>query len=187
MATHYPIFIIPYFIPFKTIVERFFIGASSIDKIKDIQILSHNDPSISMRYYNNDMDNYFLYGRRNRKCTSSGDVRDDYNELNMEYNKYFGKDIDYFFHTHDIMTYDNLPFIGEVDNNLYIMTGFNKWGNTNSTIGGKLISDLILEKKNIYQDIFSPRRGFRLIKLRIFLCLMLMFFIDILLIKLILK
>ena len=104
MATHYPIFIIPYFIPFKTIVERFFIGASSIDKIKDIQILSHNDPSISMRYYNNDMDNYFLYGRRNRRCTSSGDVRDDYNELNMEYNKYFGKDIDYFFHTHDIMT-----------------------------------------------------------------------------------
>lgn len=166
MATHYPIFIIPYFIPFKTIVERFFIGASSIDKIKDIQILSHNDPSISMRYYNNDMDNYFLYGRRNRKCTSSGDVRDDYNELNMEYNKYFGKDIDYFFHTHDIMTYDNLPFIGEVDNNLYIMTGFNKWGNTNSTIGGKLISDLILEKKNIYQDIFSPRRGISFDKIK---------------------
>ncbi len=38
------------------------------------------------------------------------------------------------------MTYDNMPFIGKIDNNLYIMTGFNKWGNTNGVIGGKLIS-----------------------------------------------
>ena len=78
----------------------------------------------------------------------------------------FGKDIEYFYHTHDIMTYDNLPFIGEVSKNLYIMTGFNKWGNTNGTIGGKLISDLILNKENIYQNIFNPKRNLSLDKIK---------------------
>ena len=57
------------------------------------------------------------------------------------------------------MTYDNMPFIGKIDNNLYIMTGFNKWGNTNGVIGGKLISDLIVGKHNDYEKIFTPRRS----------------------------
>ena len=166
IATHYPIFIVPYFTPFKTEVEKFFIGASKTKEIKNIQILSHNKPSVSMRYYNNDKDNYFLYGRRTHSSTTNLDVRKDYYEINTEYQKYFGKDIEYFYHTHDIMTYDNLPFIGEVSKNLYIMTGFNKWGNTNGTIGGKLISDLILNKENIYQNIFNPKRNLSLDKIK---------------------
>ena len=36
----------------------------------------------------------------------------------QEYKKYFDKDIEYFYHTHDLLTYDSLPFIGKVDNNL---------------------------------------------------------------------
>ena len=39
------------------------------------------------------------------------------------------------------------------------MTGFNKWGNTNGVIGGKLISDLIEDKHNDYEKIFTPRRS----------------------------
>lgn len=166
MATHYPIFIVPYLTPFKTEVEKFFIGASSSNKIDNIQMLSHNKPSISMRYYNNDKENYFIYGRREHMTTTNLDVREDYKELNMEYKKFFGKDIEYFFHTHDIMTYDNLPLVGEVSSNLYIMTGFNKWGNTNAVVGGKLISDLILKKENIYKELFNPKRSLSLDKIK---------------------
>ena len=103
--------------------------------------------------------NYLLYGRRSHPTSSNLDIKDDYNELNSEYKKYFNKDIEYFYHTHDVMTYDNMPFIGKIDNNLYIMTGFNKWGNTNGVIGGKLISDLIEGKHNDYEKIFTPRRS----------------------------
>ncbi len=180
VASHYPMFIVPFFIPFKTRVDRFFIGASNYDlsednalidkntdKINnnkndnecDVQILSNGKRSISMRYYNDDKDNYFIYGRRNHSIASKLDIRDDYNELNKEYNKYFSKNIEYFYHTHDLMTYDSLPFIGRVDNNLFICTGFNKWGNTNGTIAGIVISDLINEKKNKYAGLFNPKRG----------------------------
>ena len=122
-------------------------------------MISNDKPGISMRYYKKNNNNYLLYGRRSHPTSSNLDIKDDYNELNSEYKKYFNKDIEYFYHTHDVMTYDNMPFIGKIDNNLYIMTGFNKWGNTNGVIGGKLISDLIEGKHNDYEKIFTPRRS----------------------------
>lgn len=159
VATHYPFFIVPYFTPFKTRVEKFFIGASKSSDNKNIQIISNDTPGTSIRYYKKDNNNYLLYGRRSHPSTNNLNVLEDYKELNNEYKKYFNKDIEYFYHTHDVMTYDNMPFIGKIDNNLYIMTGFNKWGNTNGVIGGKVISDLILGKHNAYINIFTPGRS----------------------------
>lgn len=159
VCSHYPMFIIPFFIPFKTRVDRFFLAASKCDKSRDIQMISYGNKSISMRYYKVDKNNYLIYGRRNHSITTDLDVRNDYNELKNEYKKYFDKDIEYFYHTHDLMTYDGLPFIGSVDNNLFICTGFNKWGNTNGTIAGIVISDIINKRDNKYISLFNPIRG----------------------------
>lgn len=166
VASHYPMFIVPFFTPFKTKVSRFFIGASKCLRKEDVQIISHGKCSISMRYYNDDKDNYLLYGRRNHSITTNLDIRDDYNELNREYTKYFGKEVEFFYHTHDLMTYDNLPFIGMVDKNLYICTGFNKWGNTNGSIAGIVISDLINNVDNKYIGLFNPKRGLSFDKIK---------------------
>lgn len=166
IATHYPFFIYPYFTPFKTRIDKFFIGASTTNNSKNIQILSNDNPSISIRYYSNNNKNYLLYGRRNHPSISKLNVLEDYQELSNEYKKYFNKNIEYFYHTHDLMTYDNLPFIGKIDNNLYVLTGFNKWGNTNGVIGGKLISDTILNINNKYKNIFNPKRGVSIDKIK---------------------
>lgn len=166
VTSHYPMFIIPFFTPFKTKVERFFIGAAKSMENKDIQIISHNKPSISMRYYQKDKDNYFIYGRRSHSTTTNLDVREDYKSLEEEYKKYFGSNLEYFYHTHDLMTYDSLPFIGKIKDNLYIATGFNKWGNTNGTIAGKIISDLITKSESKYEMIFDPKRSISFDKLK---------------------
>ena len=159
VASHYPMFIVPFFIPFKTRVDRFFLAASKCNKNRNIQGISYGERSVSFRYYNDDKNNYLIYGRRNHSITTNLDIRDDYDELSSEYKKYFGNDIEYFYHTHDLMTYDGLPFIGGIDKNMFICTGFNKWGNTNGTIAGKVISDIILEKENKYVGLFNPKRG----------------------------
>lgn len=161
-ATHYPIFIVPFLIPFKTEVQNFYISAFKENNTKNISLLSYNKPVISMRYY----DKYFLYGRRSHSSSSNLDIRDDLKCLKEEVKKYFNKDIEYFYHTNDIMTYDSLPFIGELTPKLYIATGFNKWGNTNGTISGKVISDLINNKDNKYKDIFNPKRSISLDKIK---------------------
>ena len=154
VASHYPMFIIPFFTPFKTRVDKFFLAASSSDKVRDIQIISYGKESVSLRYY----DKYLIYGRRNHSVTTHLDIRDDYEELRDEYKKYFGKDLEYFYHTHDLMTYDGLPFIGEVSKNLIICTGFNKWGNTNGTLSGMIVADIINKVDNRYISLFKPNR-----------------------------
>ena len=166
VASHYPMFIVPFFTPFKTRVDRFFLSASRCDKVDNVQIISYGKKSISMRYYQDDKNNYLIYGRRNHSITTNLDVRLDYDELSDEYKKYFGKDIEYFYHTHDLMTYDGMPFIGSVDKNLFICTGFNKWGNTNGTIAGSIISDIINNKENKYVGLFNPKRGLSFDKIK---------------------
>lgn len=61
----------------------------------------------------------------------------------------------------DCISLDKIPYIGEFSNmmkNLYIATGFNKWGLTTSNIAAQIISDKILGKDNKYEEIFKSTR-----------------------------
>ena len=61
----------------------------------------------------------------------------------------------------DCISLDKIPYIGEYSNimkNLYVATGFNKWGITTSNIAAQIIADKILDKANKYEDIFKSTR-----------------------------
>lgn len=63
--------------------------------------------------------------------------------------------------TQDCMTLDGVPYIGPYSRttpDLYVATGFNKWGMTSSMTAALLLRDLILEKGNPYAELFSPMR-----------------------------
>ena len=60
------------------------------------------------------------------------------------------------------MTLDTIPYIGQYSKNtpnLYVATGFNKWGMTSSMVAARILCDLVLRKTNPYADIFSPSRS----------------------------
>ena len=64
--------------------------------------------------------------------------------------------------TQDCMTLDGVPYIGQYSKhtpNLYVATGFQKWGMTTSMVAAKLLTDLICGKKNPYAEVFSPSRS----------------------------
>ncbi len=64
--------------------------------------------------------------------------------------------------TQDCMTLDGLPYIGQYSwrtPNLYVATGFQKWGMTGSMIAALLLRDLVLERKNEFEGLFSPQRS----------------------------
>ena len=165
IATQYPFFITPYFVPFKTTVEKSFIVSGKC-KIDNFQAISEGKPTFSFNYYN-EKDGYMVYSRRSHSVTTNLDVREDEEEIVSEYIKYFGKEPQYYFQNHDLMTYDYMPFIGKIDScNMYVLTGFNKWGNTNGIIGGKVISDLVLGKDNDYVGIFNPKRSLSMLKIK---------------------
>ena len=61
----------------------------------------------------------------------------------------------------DCMTLDGVPYIGRyslLTPNLYVATGFNKWGMTSSMAAAQILTDLILENRSPHAEVFSPSR-----------------------------
>ncbi len=67
----------------------------------------------------------------------------------------------YHWATQDCISLDGIPYIGQYSRhtpNLYVATGFNKWGMTSAMAAALLLRDLILDKQNPYTTLFSPSR-----------------------------
>ncbi len=64
--------------------------------------------------------------------------------------------------TQDCMTLDGLPYIGRYSwrtPNLFVATGFQKWGMTASMMAALLLRDLVMERENEFEKLFSPQRS----------------------------
>lgn len=63
--------------------------------------------------------------------------------------------------TQDCMSLDGVPYIGQYAKStpdLYVATGFNKWGMTSSMVAATLLADLVSGRKNKYASVFQPSR-----------------------------
>lgn len=85
-----------------------------------------------------------------------------YRELAEYAEEYLGfTSIDYRWKAYDYLGYDDMPLIGKLytwTDNTYVATGFMKWGLTNGTVAGMILSDLIRGKKNSWAPVFSSNR-----------------------------
>ena len=64
--------------------------------------------------------------------------------------------------TQDCMTLDGVPYIGKYSKNtenLYVATGFNKWGLTGAMVSAMILTDMVRDKVNPYEEIFNPSRS----------------------------
>lgn len=158
VASHYPFFLLPYLFPLRTYLEKSYISASLIGEAKNFNAITVTKPTESLRFHNTKDNNYFIYltGSHNL-CTKYNDI----NNYNLLLNKTYklGLKPDFIWSNYDVMTEDNLPYIGYIDDNLLIGTGYNTWGMTNGSLAGKIISDLILNKRNKYICLFDPKRN----------------------------
>jgi len=62
----------------------------------------------------------------------------------------------------DCITLDGIPYIGKYSRRsgeLYVATGFNKWGMTSAMAASMMLCDELLGRTNPYAEIFSPRRS----------------------------
>lgn len=96
------------------------------------------------------------------KTGSKIDLSNAYNILEDEVRKYYPDcKVLYKWNTEDCITLDKIPYIGEFSHfmpNMYIGTGFNKWGMTSSNVAANIIVDKILGRKNEYEDVFKATR-----------------------------
>lgn len=62
----------------------------------------------------------------------------------------------------DCITLDGVPYIGRYGSrteNLYVATGFNKWGMTGSMAAAQVLTELITGKGSEFEELFSPSRN----------------------------
>ncbi len=61
----------------------------------------------------------------------------------------------------DCMSLDGVPYVGKYSKNtpdMYVTTGFNKWGVTGSMAAASVLTDMITGKKSEYEELLSPSR-----------------------------
>ncbi len=163
VATHYPFFITPGLIPFKTHLEKEYVLASKIDKVDNFNAITNKAPITSIRYHK---DNVIIYASVESILSRNLNNQANFKNLIKNFEVNFRNKVTNLWYTYDLVTSDKLPFIGELNKGFYIATGFNKWGMTNGTLAGKIISDLILKNSNQYIDIFDPKREINMEQLK---------------------
>lgn len=101
-------------------------------------------------------------GGADHKTGSKIDLSNAYKILEDKVRKYYPDcKVLYKWNTEDCITLDKIPYIGEFSHfmtNMYIGTGFNKWGMTSSNVAANIIVDKILGYENKYEDVFKATR-----------------------------
>ena len=59
------------------------------------------------------------------------------------------------------MPVDDVPYIGPItgnDKNIYVATGFKKWGMTTGMVAGLMLTDMIMGRESPWEDVFDSTR-----------------------------
>lgn len=165
MASHYPIKNFPgmYFIKMYQ-DSSYAIGVELEQEIFDGMYISCDTPTTSFRNIMQDNGKKLLIAGGSSHKTGQADVNVEDSYINLEnYIKsiYPKAKIKYRWMTEDCISLDKIPYIGEFSNflpNMYVATGYKKWGMTTSHVAAKIISDKILGNENPYENIYTATR-----------------------------
>lgn len=163
LATHYPIVNFPGFYFIKMYQSTsYIIAIETNSKIPEGMYITAKEPVYSFRSAKYNGKNIVLIGGSEHKTGEAIADNSHYTELEKKAKELYPDcKVLFRWNTRDCISLDKIPYIGEFSNlykNMYVGTGFKKWGMTFSNIAGKIVSDKILGKQNEYEDLFTPTR-----------------------------
>jgi len=163
IASHYPFYNKAGMYFSRIYTERAYIVAIKADqKYPGGMYINAEEPSRSLRGQISDNEELIFIVGENHKTGQGKDMVNHYHALiDFAASIFTIKDIPYRWSTQDCMTLDGVPYIGryKADTpNLYIATGFEKWGMTNSMVSAIILRDMILDIENPWEEVYSPSR-----------------------------
>ncbi len=164
LATHYPFLRFPgwYFLKMYQSTS-YAIGISTKKQIPSNLYLQVENPKLSFRpAVDNEGREILILGGYGHKTGKAVTRQMTYGKLEQTA-KQFDPDceIRYWWSTRDCVTLDKIPYIGQFSNfypDIYVGTGFNKWGMTSSNVAARIIYDAICGKENPYAEVFTATR-----------------------------
>ena len=156
VATHFPFMNKRgiYFV--KLFQERSYVVALENGPQIDGMYVDEAQKGMSFRNYKN----YILVGGGDHRTGKNGG---SYNEIRT-FAKLNFPDCPEKYHwaTQDCISLDSVPYIGQYSPktpNLFVATGFNKWGMTSAMVSANLLTDLVTDTDNEYKELYLPARS----------------------------
>lgn len=164
IASHYPFFDGKGMYFARMYPERSYLLAFKIEENPpDGMFINVDKPGMTFRNQPHEGGRILLFGGENHKTAHGGDTTTRYDNLRkLVKDIYTVKEELYHWSTQDYYTLDEIPYVGRLTSNtpnIYVATGFMKWGMTNGTAAAIIIKDMITKGESPWQNIYSPQRG----------------------------
>ncbi len=155
VATHFPMLNKHGFYYLKLYQHRSYVIALKGAKNVNGMYVDESDTGLSFRSYG---DLLLLGGGGHRTGKKGGCWQELENFAKKHYKtaEIVGK-----WATQDCMTLDGIPYIGRYARSakdVFVATGFNKWGMTNAMVAADILCDLVHDKASPYAAVFDPSR-----------------------------
>lgn len=146
--------------PYRSYLVAFPIATISED---DAMLISNSTSPYSMRFSDTDGVKYLLVGSKSHKVGQEDSAIDHYNDVIDFGKRYFDiSDIKYRWSAQDYESLDKIPYIGQITSkhdNIFVATGYRKWGMSNGSFAAILLSTLLQGKQSEFDELFKPSRG----------------------------
>ena len=158
IATHYPFLNIPGYYFLKMYQQRSYVIAFPYEGELEGMYLDAKQNGLSLRCHSG----HLLLGGSGHR-TGVGRGAKHFFQLEQLAADYYGlRTPEYRWSAQDCMAHDRVPYIGRFSKltpEVYVATGFAKWGMSTSMAASLLLADLIEGLNNDFVPIFSPHRS----------------------------
>ena len=163
IASHYPFFKIKGLYSAKMYQSMSYLIALETKKqLPNGMYISVSNPNITIRRAKYNEKDVLLIGGGGNKTGKEVTYEETYGRLEKFAREYYpDAKILAKWNAQDCVTLDKLPYIGQASKllpNVYVATGFKKWGMTLSSVAVDIIVDDIRGRENEYKDIFLSSR-----------------------------
>lgn len=162
-SSHYPFFDGLGFYPTRMYAERSYVIAAKTKRVfPEGMYINAENPTRSLRYTMINGEKIVLFGGESHKTGQGISTYKHYEALRDFAEETYGvEQVLYRWSAQDLITLDKLPYIGSVTSdkeNIFVATGYRKWGMTNGTAAAHLLRDLIIKRDNPYGEVVTPSR-----------------------------
>lgn len=163
IATHFPCYDGKGFYFARMYPERSYALAVKVrEKFLGGMYITAEDPAKSLRSQEYEGGELLIVSGEHHKTAHGARLRSHYEDL-LEFTEkhYDVQELPYRWSTQDYTTLDKVPYIGRLTSknpDIFVATGFRKWGMTSGTVSAMIIKDLIVKGENPWAELYDPSR-----------------------------
>ena len=146
--------------------RSYILAVKGADRLPPGMYVTAESPGRSLRTHKAGDEELLLVAGEHHKTAHGEEETVHYERLRDFAGQYFGAQaIPWRWSAQDYTTADNIPYIGHIRpgcGNIFVATGFRKWGISTATVAAMLIRDLIVWGHSLWQDVYNPQRSLKL-------------------------